>query len=61
MAARRFEISLRVREVSYLQAAMQCSIYYIELFSKRLSEKVQATIPKGIQWVVLSALFSKEI
>ena len=36
MAARRYEISLRVkcffntrREISYLQAAMQCSIYYI--------------------------------
>ena len=40
MAARRYEISLRVlkniekffqheREISYLQAAMQCTIYYI--------------------------------
>ena len=38
MAARRYEISLRVlknislntrREISYLQAALECSIYYV--------------------------------
>ena len=29
MAARRYEISLREREISYLQAVMHCSIYYI--------------------------------
>ena len=33
---------------------------YIQLFRERLSEKVHATIPIGIE-VVLSALFSEEI
>ena len=34
MAVRRYEISLTRREISYLEAAMKCSIYYINTNEK---------------------------
>ena len=34
---------------------------YIQLFQERLLEKVHATVPKVLSWVVLSLLFFKEI